>query len=295
MAIRSLVRIRLLVVALLVALMGLAPHRALGQDQGADYETVEVAEGVYQFRWSSHNSLVVVGSAGVTVIDPISVDAARVLASEIGRIAPGKPLSAVMYSHHHRDHATGAAELMRVLGQDAPIIAHENALPQILAFDDAELPPPTITFAESADDASTGRAVELHYLGPSHSDNLVVALVPDVGLAFAVDFVSNDRVGFRDLPGWDFPGQFRAMEAFLELEFESVVFGHGPVGDRRSVSRQLAYWSDLRALVAEALDKGLSEDEAADRLAAPAYAAWSQYEAWFPLNVRGMYRWLASR
>lgn len=263
--------------------------------QEADYETVEVAEGVFQFRWSSHNSLLVVGPRGVTVVDPISVEAARVIAAEIRRLAPQTPLSAVMYSHHHQDHASGAAELMRVLGQEAPIIAHENALPSILAIADPDLPPPSITFAESMSYALSGRAIELHHLGPSHSDNMVVALVPEVGVAFAVDFVSNDRVGFRDLPGWDFPGQFNAMGEFLELEYETVVFGHGPAGTRESVRSQLSYWDDLRSLVAGALDRGLTEDEAADQLEAPEYADWGQYEAWFSLNVRGMYRWLAAR
>ena len=53
------------------------------------FETTRIAEGVYQFRWQVHNSFAVVTSDGVVVVDPISVDAARQLAAEIRRVAPG--------------------------------------------------------------------------------------------------------------------------------------------------------------------------------------------------------------
>ena len=62
-----------------------------------------------------------------------------------------------------------------------------------------------------------GRRIELHYLGRSHTDNMIVPYVPDVGVAFAVDFVSNDRVGFQALPGWHFPDFFDALSAVLAL------------------------------------------------------------------------------
>lgn len=70
-------------------------------------------------------------------------------------------------------------------------------------------PPPTVTFSERLTIRPGGRAIELHYLGPSHTENLVVPFLPDVGVAFAVDFVFNDRVGWCDLLGWDFAGLFR--------------------------------------------------------------------------------------
>ncbi|MEE8116408.1 MAG: hypothetical protein V3T28_04790, partial [Gemmatimonadales bacterium] len=43
------------------------------------------------------------------------------------------------------------------------------------------------------------RSVELYYLGKSHSDDMLVALLPDDRIAFAVDFASHDRIGYRDL------------------------------------------------------------------------------------------------
>jgi hypothetical protein len=115
-----------------------------------------------------------------------------------------------------------------------------------------------------------------------------------VRVAFAVDFVSNDRMGFQDLPGWHFPDFFAAVAGLLDIPFETIVFGHGEPGDRGSIHRQIAYYDDLTAAVRDAVDRGLTEDQAAARIDLSEYSGWGQYEAWFAMNVRGVYRWVAS-
>ena len=120
-----------------------------------------------------------------------------------------------------------------------------------------------------------GRWIELHYLGPSHTDNIAVGYIPDVAVAFAVDFVSNDRPGYQDLATWHFPEFFDAVSGLLGIPFETIVFGHGPPGDRTAIQRQIAYYDDLTAAVRDAVANGLTEDEAAEsvRLAAAARSA----------------------
>lgn len=261
----------------------------------ADFETTRIAEGVYQFRWQSHNGLFVTTPAGVVAVDPISVEAARQFAREIKRVAPGRPLAAIVYSHSDADHATGAAALLAEMGQTGvPIIAHENAVAPIRARASADQPPPTHTFSDRMVLFADTRPIELHYLGPSHTDNLIVPFVPDVSVAFAVDFVSNDRMGYRDLPGWRFPEFFDALAGLLGIPFETIVFGHGPAGDRAAVQRQIAYYDDLTAAARQAIAQGLSEEQAMERVRLPRYAGWGQYEAWFPLNLQAVYRWLSS-
>ena len=258
-----------------------------------DFETTEVADGVYQFRWIGHNALFVVSGDQVVAFDPISSEAASVFGREIQRVAPGTELTAIVYSHSDADHATGASALMAAFGQDnVPIIAHERAVAPIRSRASAEQPEPTVTFSDRLTFDVGGRSIELHYLGPSHTDNLVVPFVPDVRVAFAVDFVNNDRVGFQELPGWYFPEIFDALAGMLHIPFDTVVFGHGMVGDRSSIHRQIAYYDDLTAAVRQAMAEGLNEDEVADAIQLPAYANWGQYEDWMALNARAVYRWL---
>lgn len=263
--------------------------------QQPPYETTRVAEGVYRFRWQGHNALFVVTPRGVVAFDPISTHAATTYAAEIKRVAPGVPLAAIVYSHSDADHATGAPALMAGMNQqNVPIIAHEAAVAPIRRAASADLPIPTMTFTERLALDHLGRRIELHFLGRSHSDNMIVPFIPDAGIIFAVDFVSNDRVAYQQLPGWYFPDIFDALTGVLNLPFTTVVFGHGADGDRATIQRQFAYYDDLRAAVRRAIAQGLTEDQAAAQVRLDAYAQWGQYEAWFPMNVRGMYRALSA-
>lgn len=260
-----------------------------------DFETTAIAEGVYQFRFEQHNTMFVVTPEGVVAFDPISVDAASIYADQIAQIAPGAPLLAVVYSHHHADHATGADVLRGRLGHDASIIAHANAAPLIAEMADPDLPVPTITFSDRSTLYFGGEPLELHYLGPNHSDNNIVALLPRKGVAFAVDFVSADRVAYQDFPGTIFPDLFTAIERLGDMEFETMVFGHGPPGDMATIDRQIAYYDALRAAVGEAVEAGLSEDEAAERIELDEFRDFDRYDEWFELNVRGLHRWMSSQ
>ena len=277
------------VVAALAALFAAAPLAA----QQRQFETTPIADGVFQFRWQGHNAFFVVTDAGVVAVDPISPEAAAAYAAEIKRVAPGKPLRAVVYSHHHSDHATGAPVLRRAFGGSVPIIAHANARARILAEPDSALPPPDSTFTDRLVLDDPNRPVELRFLGRTHSDNMIVAYLPRQKIVFAVDFVNNDRVGYRDLPDWFFPDHFDTLRRLQALDYQRIVFGHGPPGDKAAVDRQVRYYDDLRAAVSAAIARGASEDEAARTVQLPQYQQWGSYAEWFPLNVRGVYRGLS--
>jgi cyclase len=260
--------------------------------QMPEHETTRLADGVYQFRFRAHHGLFVVTGDGVVAIDPISNTAATHFAEAIQREAPGLPLLAIVYSHDHADHATGATILRQALRSDAPIIAHRRARTKLVERGDPTLPPPDITFEQQVTLHFGGRPLELHYLGKSHSDNMVVAFLPEDRLAFAVDFVTNDGVGYRALPDYHFPEFFATLPGLLDLDFDTIAFGHGPPGDRATIERQLRYYDDLRQAVEAAIERGLSEEEAAAQVRLTAYRDWRGYDDWFPLNVRAIYRWL---
>ena len=79
-----------------VLAVALALATAAGAAAQDNYETTEIADGVYQFRWIAHNAMFVTTEAGVVVFDTISVDAARQLAAEI------RPHGAGLAPRRHR-------------------------------------------------------------------------------------------------------------------------------------------------------------------------------------------------
>lgn len=278
-------------VAVLLSAAAVSPPPAAAQER-PEFETTEIADGVYQFRFRAHNTFFVVTPEGAIAFDPISSEAARPYAEAIRERMPEGRLHALVYSHNHADHATGAPALFEELGE-VPIIAHENAHAPIVERGSAEQPPPDITFTEKMVLRLGGRTIELHWLGPNHGDDVAVAYLPEERIAFVVDFVSNDAVGYRDLPGSRWPGLVESMERLQELDYERIVFGHGPPGDRASVERQIRYYRDLEAAVQEAIDRGLDREEAVREVELPAYRDWGSYGDWFGMNVEAMYRWLA--
>ncbi len=57
---------------------------------------------------------------------------------------------------------------------------------------------------------------------------MIVAILPTERIAFAVDFVANDRVGYRDLPSHYVPDFFDTLQGLATLEFDTIVFGPRP-------------------------------------------------------------------
>ena len=76
---------------------------------------------LYRFQNNNHNSWFLVTREGVIVGDPINADAASWLKNEIAQRFK-VPVRYLVYSHHHWDHASGAA----VFNDTAELVGHAN-------------------------------------------------------------------------------------------------------------------------------------------------------------------------
>jgi len=88
----------------------------------AKRSVVQLTDDIYRFFDNNHSSLFVLTEDGVVLVDPLNVSAATWIAGEI-KARFDKPITHVLYSHGHQDHASGAA----VFG-DVEVIAHANSL-----------------------------------------------------------------------------------------------------------------------------------------------------------------------
>ena len=97
--------------------------------------------------------------------------------------------------------------------------------------------PPDRTFDDSATIEVGGRRVELRHLGRGHTDADIVVSVPDADVLFAGDLLENDAVPYF---GDGYPIEWPATVArLLAMVSGPVVPGHGSIGDRTFVERQL--------------------------------------------------------
>lgn len=266
---------RIIVVVLLSFLLSPAPSFA--QDRAIS----KIAGDVYRFQNKFHYSIFVITDSGVVVTDPINMEAAVWLRSEIGKLTD-QPITHLIYSHSHADHAAGGV----VFGNVPNVIAQNNAPESI----DGVVP--TLRISEESTIEVGGKTIELTPLGPGHGDDLMAIVVQPESVGFIVDAVASKRSPFRDFPNSnvdDWTQQVRNVEA---LNFDIFAGGHGPVGVKEDVTSGRVYMEELRAEVLAGFKSDKSIDDLATSITMSDYSDWASYDQWRELNVRGMARHL---
>ncbi len=258
------------------------------QQSRPDDEIAKLTEGVYLYRHQFHQAIFITTPKGVIVTDPISSDAATWLKAKIKTLTD-QPVRYVIYSHHHDDHITGGS----VFADQARFISHAAAREKILQAADPNTPVPDLTFTDRMSIDLGGKHVDLIYTGKNHSDNSLVVLLPENKLLFAVDFIPVETVAYRTMRS-DYPDDWiESLKQVEQLDFETLIPGHGKIGKKEHVRQFRGYLEDLRAAVEEQVRKGASVEEAKKSVQLPKYEQWQRYADWFPENVEGMYRYLS--
>jgi glyoxylase-like metal-dependent hydrolase (beta-lactamase superfamily II) len=191
------------------------------------------------------------------------------------------PIRIVVDTHWHSDHVFGNHDF-----RPATIWGHERCRTGMLSTGEAQraalrravpemaadlaevvIDPPDRTFEETATIAIGGRPLHLRYLGRGHTDADIVITVPDAGILFAGDLLENDATPWF---GDGYPIEWPETVARLLAHVEGpVVPGHGSVGDRAFVERQLGEFR-LVADLAERVHAGqLDRDAALDGMPYP--------------------------
>jgi glyoxylase-like metal-dependent hydrolase (beta-lactamase superfamily II) len=254
----------------------------------------EVGDRVFtrRFEFLDQQIGVVLGGDDVLLVDTRSAPShAQVVIDELRELTRN-PVSIVVDTHWHWDHAYGNATLRpaviwghvrtaeRLRDEGAArlaelideVSAEEPALATALA--DVVIDPPERTFTERATVEVGDRMVELAYHGRAHTDADVTVLVPDAAVLFAGDLA---EAGAAPSFGDSYPLEWAdTLARLLPLATGAVVPGHGPVGDRAFLEEQVAAQREIAA-IARRLHAGELDLEAA--LAASPFSAGASREA----------------
>jgi glyoxylase-like metal-dependent hydrolase (beta-lactamase superfamily II) len=274
------------IIAVLMLLSTWIGGQALAQE---DRSITKIAGDLYRFQNRAHYSVFLVTSQGILVTDPINPDAAKWLKAELAKRFPGVPIRYLAYSHSHADHIAGG----EIFADTATVVAHEKAKQRIVA-EQVPTATPQVTFVDRKTIALGNKQVELIYLGPSHSDNLIVMHFPAERTVFAVDIVAVKRLPYQDFPDADLTGWIATLKALEAIDFDILAPGHGALGGKADVADHRNYLETLRDRVQAGIDAGKSVDELKQTVTMPEYASWGMYKEWREPNVAGMYRLLGS-
>lgn len=205
------------------------------------------------------NSGVVIGDDAVLVIDTrISAKKAQDFIADIKKITD-KPIKYVVNTHYHLDHSWGNCEFVKL---GAVVIGHENGrliepkvkndIKNITKYglgltpqdmEDTTASVPTITFKDAMLVDLGGVTVSLKYLGHTHTDDSITALVEPDGVLFTGDIMFvryHPSMTTADIAGW--------VKALAELENTTakiIVPGHGPVSTVADVKDMELYLTEF--------------------------------------------------
>jgi len=247
-------------------------------------EITQIAGEVYRFRNNNHYAIFAVTPAGIIATDPINVEAAQWLKTELQKRF-SQPVKYLIYSHDHADHISGG----EVFADTAIVVAHENAKTAIV-HEKRPTAVPQVTFSDRLSLALGGTVVELSYTGRNHSDNSIVMRFPKERILFAVDFIPVEAMAFRDFPDAYVEDWLESLKRVEQLDFDILAPGHGPLGKKDHVRMFRGYLEDLRGEVLKYAREGKSLADMKPLIKMEKYAKWAGYEQMLPLNIEGMYR-----
>lgn len=267
---------------------------------------IEVADGAFAYVQEGGglcvaNAGLVVGPESCIVIDALFAPSmTRAFREEIARVTD-KPVRILINTHHHVDHTMGNA-----MFPEAQIVSHANArreqqragtgvlellrplIPELVAeTEGVALRLPDATFEGELELHLGDRTLRMVHLGPAHTIGDALVLLPDERLAFAGD------VAFHYVTPLAFEGHvggwLEVCDRIAQLELDTIVPGHGPVGTKENVGELRGYLDTIRRQAREAFDAGRNEEEATGRIELGAYASWVDADR-LPLNVARLYQ-----
>jgi glyoxylase-like metal-dependent hydrolase (beta-lactamase superfamily II) len=250
------------------------------------------------------NAGFVVTDEGVVVVDALGTPAlGNALLAAIRRVTP-RPVRRVILTHYHADHFYGLEPLKEA---GAEVWAHRAALEYLesgeaqrrLEQRSHDLYPwveasMKIVRADRWLDENTtfdlgGVRFDIHHLGPAHSPEDVIVVLPGEGVVFGGDILFAGRIPFvgeADSKRW-----LERIDRLLELKPRLIVTGHGPAS--RDPARDLALTRDylvyLRAAMGKAVEDFVPFEEAYAKTDWSRFAKVPAFEAANRVNAYGTY------
>ena len=298
-AIYTLVRIRAVLAGIVPALMVLAGialngPQAAAQERATQTPTVkQVASDVYFFfDFNGSNAVFLVTDDGVLLIDTRTHPReGRDLLERIRKVTD-KPVKWVINSHFHGDHHMGNS-VFKDLG--ATFVAQEETArimqrvqPKEMArrvegfrsrgYDpaDVKLVLPDVTFDSKMTIVLGGREIRLFYLGPGQQAGDTFIQFPHARLLFTPGaFAKHSMPNMLFTPSVD--NWIKLLDQVAAMDVDTILPAHGDIATRADVKELAAMLADEYATVKDAVNRGVSLDQATTTLTFPQYKDWRNY------------------
>ncbi len=267
----------------------------------------KIADNVYSYvnvkNAAARNSFganagIIIGRDGIVVIDTlISAKEAKRFIKDI-RSVSDKPIKYVVNTHHHLDHTFGNSEFAKLGGI---IIDQENigktmdryyeyAVKRVGLTDEdmqgTERFSPAITFTDRLTIDIGDQKVELISYGHTHTEDSIVAFLPDKKILFAGDLLFTNY--HTNLMDGDLGGWIKALDAIMAMSPSIIIPGHGPISSNKDMQSMKDYLIAFDMKARELAAQGKDAQTIASEII-KAFPERKELAGLVPINVQAKY------
>jgi glyoxylase-like metal-dependent hydrolase (beta-lactamase superfamily II) len=171
------------------------------------------------------------------------------------------PVRYMLNTHHHGDHVSGNV-VIREMGID--VVAHKNIRANIIRIGQPGVP--NLVFADEASIYLGGVEVRMLHLGVGHTDGDTVIYFPDLKTVHAGDLIIDGMPVIDYSAGGSAVEFVRTIDALLEVDFDTLIPGHGRIMSRDDVVAYRARFEEMNRRMRDLARRGVPKDEVRERL-----------------------------
>jgi cyclase len=247
----------------------------------------KVKDNLYNIEGDGGNVAALVTGEGVILVDDKFEQDHEPILQKVKSVT-SQPVKYVINTHHHSDHSGGNGKFLPT----AEILSTANARKNIVEHKQpnapADMAPARIVFTDETSIFLGGQEVRARYYGRGHTNGDAVVYFPALRTLHTGDLMAGstpliDYAGGGSVVEWT-----KTLDGALQLDFDTVIPGHGKVTDKAGL---LAYRNNvekLRNRVSGLIREGKGQDEVGKVLTAEFnWQPGSMYMQW---SLPGMMR-----
>ena len=219
--------------------------------------TIEkMTDDLHVIAGSGGNVAVLTTSEGVILVDDKFEQNVPEILAKVKSVSD-KPIRYILNTHQHGDHTGGNQKLM----ENADIIAHKNARANMVKGSQPGLP--RITFRDETAVFLGGKEVQAHYYGRGHTNGDAIIYFPALRTIHTGDMMAGttplvDYSGGGSVVEWT-----KTLDAAMQLDFDTVIPGHGPVTNKAGLQTYRDNVAKMRDRVTQQIRSGKSQADIA--------------------------------
>lgn len=241
--------------------------------QGAQPLTVEkLADDLHIIVGSGGNVAVLTTDEGVVLVDDKFDRNVPEILEKVKSIT-SQPVKWIVNTHHHGDHTGGNAILIKTAG----IVGHDNVFVNMVKG--KQPGPPQITFNDKASVRIGGKEVRAHHFGRGHTNSDAVVVFPAHRVIHMGDLYNPGGPFIDYSNGGSAIEWTETINKALQLDFDRVIPGHGPVMKKADLAAWNGNFGKMRDKVSEWKRQGKTADDIA-RGINPTEFGWNAGPLW---------------